>query len=124
MIEKQIHSEWGDYTQKYNHGYEVHSYVCCIDAYKETDWQECPCCELKPMVWRFDNGLSTACGCWDSIYDHFSVCSESIMSVHIRTDGKWMDQYKSKQLKLSWDEYCATMINPCSHGDLRFEGKW
>lgn len=127
MITKTITSEWGTYQQRCNHGYKVHSDYMCIDAYedpKDVDkWMSCPCCNLKPKVWQFDNGRSTACGCYNSKYDHFSVRAESIMSVHIRCDGS-LKEYDSDKLRLNWNEYCATMVNSCNHSDLRFEERW
>lgn len=127
MITKTIVTEFGSYEQKYNHGYEVHTDYFCIDAYETPenidDWMNCPCCGLKPKTWVFDNGRSTACGCWENRYDIFSVRVESIMSVHIRCNGN-LQEYSSDQLRLNWNEYCTTMINPCNHADLRFEGKW
>jgi hypothetical protein len=45
------------------------------------------------------------------------------MSVHIRCDGN-LTEYSSDQLRLSWNEYCATMINPCNHADLWVQGRW
>lgn len=127
MIQQSVHSEFGSYTKNVNHGYTVHSDHFCIDAYVEPvdadQWSSCPCCNLKPRVWCFNNGRSTACGCWENRYDHFSVNAESIMSVHIRCNGN-LSEYSSDQLRLNWNEYCATMINTCNHGDLRFLGRW
>lgn len=127
MIEVTIQTEFGSYTKKINQGYEVHSDYFCIDAYTDVPeyehWEKCPCCGLQPKVWRFDNGRSTACGCWETKYDQFSVYAESIMSVHIRCDGN-LTEYNSDQLRLNWNEYCATMINSCSHADLRLLGRW
>ena len=127
MLVKTIKTEFGSYEQKYNHGYKVHTDYFCIDAYKTPrnidDWMNCPCCGLKPKIWTFDNGRSTACGCWDNRYDIFSVKAESIMSVYIRCNGN-LQEYSSDQLRLNWNEYCATMISPCNHADLRFEWKW
>lgn len=127
MIEITVDSEFGSYKQKQNHGYAVHIDYFCIDAYQDVSehehWERCPCCNLKPKIWTFDNGRSTACGCWNSRYDIFSVKAESIMSVHIRCNGN-LQEYSVDQLRLNWNEYCATMVNPCNHTDLRFEGKW
>lgn len=127
MIEVTIHTEFGSYQQKMNHGFPVHSGYFCIDAYKDVPedehWEKCPCCHLKPKVWEFDNGRSTACGCWKNMYDHFSVRAESIMSVLIRCDGD-LREYNSDQLRVNWNKYCANMVNTCNHADLRFEGKW
>lgn len=126
MIEVVVNSVWGQYTQKLNHGYHVHTGYFCIDSYKEVSddkhWEKCPCCGLKPKVWEFDNGRQTACGCWKSKYDLFSVRAESIMSVWSRTGS--LITYNSDQLRLNWNEYCATVVNPCNHSDLRFEDKW
>jgi len=56
----------------------------CISSYKipndPHEWEPCPNCELRPLVWEFDNGRSTACGCGESQYNHHSIWSESIMS--------------------------------------------
>ncbi len=121
MITKTVHSEFGVYDRRENHGYHVHSIYDCIDAYKDPSddehWEVCPCCELRPKVWKFDNGQSTACGCGESRYDHFSVHAESIMSHHKRNNGSLKD-YDSDQLRKNWNEYCATMVNPCNHWDL------
>ena len=39
----------------------------CIDVYKKPEnpmeWLPCPRCGLRPLVWEFDNGRATACGC-------------------------------------------------------------
>ena len=127
MIEVTVETEFGSYTQKLNHGYPVHSDYFCIDAYIDApeyqQWESCPCCGLRPKIWVFDNGRQTACGCWKDEYDHFSVKSESIMSVHTRCDGN-LTEYNRNQLRLNWNEYCATMVNPCSHADLRLQGRW
>jgi hypothetical protein len=47
-----------------------------ISAYKipnnSEDWLNCPNCHLKPIVWEFNNGRSTACGCGENEYKNFS----------------------------------------------------
>lgn len=127
MIEFVEQSEFGSLRILENHGHRVHDFIYCIQAYEDVSddkyWAECPCCGLKPKIWVFNNGRSTACGCWNSQYDTFSVCAESIMSVHIRCDG-YVKEYDSDALRKNWNEYCATMVNPCSHGDLYLESKW
>lgn len=127
MITKQVESEFGSYTIKLNHGYQVCTGHFCIDAFvdvpEDQHWEKCPCCGCTPKIWEFNNGRQTACGCWEDKYNHFSVHAESIMSVHTRCDGN-LSEYNSDQLRLHWNEYCATMINTCNHADLRFEGKW
>lgn len=53
----------------------------CIDVYKKPEnpmeWLPCPRCGLRPLVWEFDNGRSTACGCGTDCYSHWSVQAES-----------------------------------------------
>lgn len=62
----------------------------CIDAYKKPEnpmeWLSCPRCGLRPLVWEFDNGRSTTCGCGTDCYSHWSVQAESVMSVVKRSD--------------------------------------
>lgn len=62
----------------------------CIDVYKKPEnpmeWLPCPRCGLRPLVWEFDNGRFTACGCGTDCYSHWSVRAESIMSVIKRSD--------------------------------------
>ena len=130
MITKELNSEFGAYEQKYNHGYKVSSFVkepICIDVFVEPNnpdmWLNCPCCGLKPKIWEFDNGRQTACGCANDKYNHFSVVAESIMSCHVRNNGN-LSEYDGDALRKNWNEYCQTMVSPCSHGDLYLEGKW
>lgn len=46
----------------------------CIDVYKKPEnpmeWLPCPRCGLRLLVWEFDNGRSTACGCGTDCYRH------------------------------------------------------
>lgn len=82
------------------------------------DWKNCPVCGLKPLVWVYDNGRSTACGCGKNMYDHFSIHAESITSVYSRT-GKVVE-YKIDELKDNWNHWVST-------GEVRFKvgnGKW
>lgn len=111
---------------KTNHGYQINFFHNCINCYqfpKKGDWSTCPNCNLKPKVWRFENVLQTACGCWNSKFDIFSVSAESIISVYHRCKGD-LPEWNSDQLRINWNEYCATMINPCSHTDLQELGRW
>lgn len=130
MIEQKVCCEWeeyGPYIQKVNHGYVVHYDYFCIDDYQDVPedrhWSECPCCGLKPKIWEYDNGRSTACACYNSRCDHFSVHAESIMSVHTRCNGN-ISEYNSDQLRLNWNEYCATMVCTLNHSDLRMLDRW
>ena len=83
----------------------------CIDAYKEVGnpgkWLDCPNCGLKPKIWEFDNGRSTACGCGENRYQHFSIHAESIMSVVGRFNGSTTD-YDSDALRKNWNWWVET----------------
>lgn len=112
---------------KTNHGHPVYSLHQCIDAYEDPpqdeDWQSCPHCGLRPKVWLYSNGRSTACGCGHSKYHHFAVCAESVMSCYTRCGGS-LAEYDCDALRKNWNEYCATMINPCDLNDLLLLGRW
>ena len=106
-------------------GHEVKGFYFHIEAFKEPegDWHLCPCCELKPKVWEFNNGRSTACGCWTTRYDHFSVHAESIVSVHKRTGGKKMTEYNSDDLRKNWNHWCETGEVLFEHASKRTDGR-
>ncbi|MEE9382820.1 MAG: hypothetical protein V3V08_05340 [Nannocystaceae bacterium] len=97
----------------------------CIDAYKEPpqgegEWLPCAKCGLLPLVWEFNNGLSTACGCANSRYAHRSIHAESVMSVYKRTGCT--AEYDSDALRENWNHWVRT-------GEDRFpkpreDGKW
>lgn len=85
----------------------------CTDVYKKpenpTEWLPCPRCGLRPLVWEFDNGRATACGCGTDCYSHWSVQAESIMSVIKRSDnGKSAEAYDIDELKNNWNHWVRT----------------
>lgn len=110
--------------------YPSHPFYNHIDAYKspndtsQGEWLPCPKCNLTPHVWSFDNGRSTACGCWNSEYDHFSIHAESICSVHRRTGGKKMMEYDSDALRVNWNHYCTTGEILFEHAGKRDDDRW
>lgn len=83
----------------------------CIDSYisaKEPhNWLPCPNCDLIPLVWEFNNGRSTGCGCGESVYDHPSVHAESIMSHVKRNDGS-VQTYNTYELRNNWNHWVET----------------
>lgn len=96
-------------------------------AYKIPDkwltWSKCPNCDLRPLVWQFNNGSSTACGCGEDEYKHFSIHSESILSYVNRNNGSAL-YYDHDGLKKNWNHWCRT-------GEVLFDrkkevemGKW
>lgn len=99
----------------------------CISAYQIPDkieeWLPCPNCNLKPLVWEFDNGRSTGCGCGENEYNHFSIYSESIMSWVNRHGGSAME-YNSNKLKENWNHWVRTSEELENHKSLREMGRW
>lgn len=97
-----------------------------IPAYKEVpvneDWDNCPNCNLKPLIWEFDNGRSTACGCGKDEYSHPKVEAESIWSVLRRSEnGMSAKEYDTDGLRKNWNHWCRT-------GEIvfkrRVDGRW
>lgn len=87
-------------------------FYCCADAYKPVDnpseWLACPECGLKPLIWEFDNGRYTACGCGEDLYNHFTIRAESINSYLCRARStNWYDEYET-ELQDNWNTYCGT----------------
>lgn len=98
----------------------------CINAYSIPEnpmmWEHCPDCGLRPLIWEFDNGRSTACGCGNSVYDHHSIHAESVRSVVERCSGSAME-YETDELRKNWNQWVKTGKG-VMHKDLRDEGKW
>jgi len=88
-----------------------HFYMCIDDTYKipnsKDEWLPCPNCGEKPVVWEYDNGRFTACGCGESVYDHFSIRAESVMSVYTRCDGN-TSEYDCDGLRKNWNHWVKT----------------
>jgi len=110
-----------------NGDYPVHPWIECIDAYKIPedieDWLDCRYCGLKPRVWLFDNGRSTACGCFKDQYDHFSIHAESIMSTVTQAGGK-SQSFDRDDLRKNWNHWCKTGEVLFEHAGRRVDGKW
>lgn len=80
------------------------------------EWEECPKCGFKPLIWEFDNGRFTACGCGEGDYEknHLTIRAESIGSYLNRLETyksnkykSWYDEY-NEELKNNWNTYCET----------------
>jgi hypothetical protein len=99
----------------------------CISAYKipnnPEEWLDCPNCGLKPLVWEFNNGRSTGCGCGENEYNHFSIWSESIMSWVTRHGGSALN-YDSYKLRKNWNHWVETKKELEPRAQLLDEGKW
>ena len=86
------------------------------------EWLECTVCKLRPLVWSFDNGNSTACGCGENQYKHFSIHTESIMSYVLRNGSS--DQYDCDKLMKNWNHWVKTGEILESHQWLRENNRW
>jgi hypothetical protein len=99
----------------------------CISAYqipnKVDEWLPCPNCNLKPLVWEYNNGRSTGCGCGKNEYDHFSIVSESVMS-HVTRHGGSALHYDSDKLRKNWNHWVHYGEELETYKGLREEGKW
>ena len=99
----------------------------CISAYqipkKPEEWLRCRRCHLRPLVWEFNNGSSTACGCGESEYNHFSIWSESIMSWVKRHGGSALG-YDSDKLRKNWNHWVHYGEELEPRENLLSEGKW
>lgn len=72
-------------------------------------WLKCPNCKLKPLIWTFDNGRHTACGCGKNEYNHFSIRAESIMSVMQNSyNGTSLAKYDQDELRKNWNHWVKT----------------
>jgi len=101
----------------------------CIEAYKEVEdpenWFNCPNCGLKPLVWSFDNGRSTGCGCGKNKYEHFSIHAESIMSIVKRSyNGTSAEKYNWDELRENWNEWVKNGSVIFEHAGKRTDGRW
>jgi hypothetical protein len=99
----------------------------CISAYKipknVDEWLICPNCNLRPLVWEFNNGRSTGCGCGENEYNHFSIWSESIMS-HVTRNGGSALNYNSNKLMINWNYWVKYGKELEPRNKLLEEGKW
>lgn len=95
-------------------------------AYKIPDnpdmWMRCPNCGLIPLIWVYNNGRSTACGCGKDNYNHFSICSESIMSSLKR--GRGHNNYDSDKLRKNWNHWVQFGEDLEPRDELLKNGKW
>jgi hypothetical protein len=102
-------------------------YLCIDNTYKIPDnpikWLPCPNCDLTPLVWEFNNGRLTACGCGENIYNHFSIHSESIMS-HIQRNNGSALEFDQHGLKKNWNHWVLTGEELESHKELRKLERW
>jgi hypothetical protein len=92
---------WKEYRKKYK---AIGAYVKVSDPQW---WLPCKECGLIPLVWEFNNGRSTACGCGKNEYDHHSIHAESIMSFVTRNNGSALG-YNTSELRMNWNQWVKT----------------
>lgn len=99
--EENYSKKWNEYRKRYK----------AIDAYKKVKnphfWLPCKSCGLIPLVWEFNNGRSTSCGCGENEYNHHSIHAESIMSFVTRNNGSAMG-YNQEELRMNWNQWVKT----------------
>lgn len=99
----------------------------CISAYKIPKdlltWRKCPNCNLYPLVWEFNNGRSTGCGCGKNEYNHFSIVAESVMS-HISRNSGSAEFYDVRELKRNWNHWVRTGEILETHKSLIDSGRY
>lgn len=99
--ESKYQKVWNEYRKRYK----------CISAYKKVKkaqyWLPCKDCGLIPLVWEFDNGRSTGCGCGENEYNHHSIHAESIMSYVKRHNGSALG-FISDELQMNWNQWVKT----------------
>ena len=93
--------EWKEFRKKYK----------CTSVYKKVDkphyWLPCKNCGLIPLVWEFDNGRKTGCGCGEDDYNHHSIQAESVMSYVKRHNGSALG-FISDELLMNWNQWVMT----------------
>ncbi len=99
--EQNYQKNWNEFRKNYK----------CISAYVKvknpTQWLNCKDCGLIPLVWEFNNGRSTGCGCGENEYRHHSIQAESIMSWVTRHNGSALN-YNSDELRTNWNHWVKT----------------
>ena len=106
-IKKQEHKyqlQWNEHRKKYK---AISAYVKVKDPQW---WIPCKNCQLIPLVWEFNNGRLTACGCGENEYNHHSIQAESIMSYVTRHGGS-AEGYNSGELRMNWNQWVKTGQN-------------
>lgn len=108
---------WIEYRKRYK----------AIDAYVKVKdpqwWLPCKDCGLIPLVWEFNNGRSTACGCGKNEYDHHSIHAESIISFVTRNNGSALG-FNQDELRMNWNQWVKTEQDIFKEMRLRNEKLW
>lgn len=76
-----------------------------IEVEKPEEWNNCNKCGYKPLIWEFDNGRSTSCGCGKNDYQHPSIHATDIITVMKNSEnGQSMVDYDRDELRNNWNE--------------------
>jgi hypothetical protein len=88
-------------------------------------WEKCPGCKKIPIVWEFNNGRQTACGCGRNKYDHPSVHAESVLSVMKNSKtGTSSADYDTDGLRKNWNHWVETGEHLFSPSAYEETGRW
>lgn len=108
---------WSEHRKKYK----------CISAYEKVNspslWIPCDVCGLIPLVWSYNNGNSTACGCGVDDYNHFSISAESVMSYIKRNNGSVVG-YSSDALRFNWNHWVKWKIDNFKREKEKYPDIW
>lgn len=119
-----LRSKEVNYLHKIN---EFRKKYKAIASYKRVEnpsfWSDCPECGLKPLIWEYNNGRSTACGCGENEYNHHSISAESIMSYVSRNNGSAIG-YNSNELMENWNKWCLSKIDQFEIKKTKYEKIW
>jgi hypothetical protein len=99
--EKKYDKRWKILRRKYK---ATESYTKVNDP---INWLPCKDCGLIPLVWEFDNGRRTACGCGKDDYNHHYIGAESIMSYIVRNSGSSLG-FNNDELRINWNHWVKT----------------
>ncbi len=106
-----------------NNRYKYKAISAYVEVKNPVDWLNCPICGLKPLIWEFNNGRSTACGCGENEYRNHSIYAESIMSYVTRNNGSALN-YDGDELRKNWNHYVNTGIELFPHASKRNDNRW
>ena len=94
------------YNSDFDFGEEISNVY--VEVEEPNEWLECPKCNLKPLIWTFDNGAYARCHC-------STIQAESYNSLYKRTGKTYYETSKSPfckdELKYNWNHYCITGEN-------------
>lgn len=111
LLKKELYIFNKEQKVKENYITDSESFVA-VD--KPEEWLDCPNCNLKPIIWEFDNGRYTSCGCGEDRYKSFSIRAQSVCSYHKKYGNTAKYNKDTNDLMRNWNHYVLT-------GEILFE---